>query len=158
MNTTIETTGRLPIYLAWIGFVAAAGAFGADLPAQLGDTAESLIPHYATGVEALAKIAGEIARVSAERLDADEVTPAGFNIRVDPTGITFAFGSGRSCVEMAFGFESDTEATLRFGFHGSEGDLDDAASARESVERRRVAAMTAMYPNAERDAEGRDES
>lgn len=158
MNTTIETTGRLPIYLAWIGFVAAAGAFGADLPAQLGDTAESLIPHYATGVEALAKIAGEIARVSAERsVDADEVTPAGFGIAVDPLGATITFGSGRSCVTMATDLRGGT-ATLRFGLYAYEHELTDLASARESVERRRVAAMTAMYPNAERDAEGRDES
>ena len=54
MNTTIDASATLPIYLAWIGFVAGAGAFGADLPSQLGDSAESMIPHYASASEALA--------------------------------------------------------------------------------------------------------
>jgi hypothetical protein len=146
MNTLIETTGRLPIYLAWIGFVAGACAFGADLPSQLGDSAESLIPHHASGAEALAKIAGEVARVSAERsVDADEVTPAGFQIAVAPSVACITFGSGRSCVEMAIDLRGGT-AVLRFGLYAHEHELTDLASARESVERRRVAAMAAMYP------------
>ena len=149
MNTLIETTGRLPIYLAWIGFAAGAGAFGADLPSQLGESAESLIPHDASGADALAKIAVEVARVSAERsVDADEVTPAGFQISVDPSGARIAFGSGRSCIEMVIDLRGGT-AVLRFGLHAFEHELTDLASARESVEHRRVAAMAAMYPATE---------
>ena len=149
MNTIVDTAGRLPIYLAWIGFVAGAGAFGADLPAQLGDSAESLIPHDASGVDALAKIAGEVARVSAERsVDHDEVTPAGFRIAVDPAGARITFGSGRSCVEMVIDLRGGT-ATLRFGLYAFEHEIDDLPRARESAERRRVAAMEAMYPTDE---------
>lgn len=118
MNTIVETIEDLPLNRAWRGFIAAASAFGATIPAAL----NTLTGSGYEMPDALAAFVTDMARAASEcSVAANEVTPAGFTVRIDPTGVIFTFGSGRSCVEMVFGFESDTEATLRFGLYAHEG-------------------------------------
>lgn len=139
INTVTYTVTHTSLSALWRGFIAAAAAFGADLPTALHpDALEGQTPEDAFGV-----VLTEIASAAEGRhVHEDEIVPAGFEIEISPGWLGVKFGSGRSAALLRVSRYG--ESCLEIGVQYPADEMLDPDSAVASAQRRYDAAVAAM--------------